>query len=127
MKWHFRVFLFLCILLNPGIYHPSFSLPGHDLSNYANQIEDHGFIRHFKFTPAKSVNKLHVFQIIEDEEDSSTSNIKKSNLYAICTFANFKSNTLNLIFQNNLKRQYENKHTALNSYQRYILLRTLRI
>lgn len=130
MKWCFRVFLFLCILLSTGICHHSFSLPGYGSNNYANSIEYPGLIKHFTYTSAKSINDIPVLQIIEhgeDEEDSSTSNIKKSSLYAICTFANFNSNTLNLIFQNRINKRYQNRHAALNSYQRCILLQTLRI
>jgi|SRR5215217_3295284 len=127
MKWLFKFLLFIGILLTTGSSRSASSFHTFSSVNFTTVDEVISYQNDFKFTPVQPIRDSRVFQIIEDEEDTTTSRVKRDTALAIlvCTFvygclAVFQT-------QNIVNAPQQLAYLSLNSLPRYIQLRSIRV
>ena len=127
MKWLFRFFLFICILLTAGSSHYPISFPRLQLAQQVNESLQQNHLNTTKFTPVLPVRDSRVFQLVEDEEDNISSRVKKTTQFASTLLIFLGASALIFILQSLVKILFDNRLIAFNTHHRYIQLRTIRI
>lgn len=127
MKWLFRFILFLSVLSTAGSSHHLHSFSKFTSGNYVYVSEVNNHLHDLKFTPVQPVRDSRVFQIVEDEEDNTSSRVKKNTplITSICAF--FYGSLPVFKTKNTVKTSFHYAHIAFNSHPRYIQLRTIKV
>ncbi len=127
MKWLFKFFLFIGILLATGTGRSATSFHTYTSVNFITLDEVQHYQNDFKFTPVQPVRDSRVFQLIEDEEDTTTSRVKRNTAVAILACAIVYGSINVFDTQSKLKVQYQPASLSLNPLPRYIQLRSIRV
>ena len=128
MKWLLKILLFTGILFATGSSRSASSFHSYDLSNYTIQDEVLPYQSDLKFTPVQPVRDSRVFQLVEDEEDTTTSSrVKRSTSLAILVCAFFYGSIAVFQTSNSEKVSPQSAYFPLNTLPRYIQLRSIRI
>lgn len=127
MKWLFKFLLFIGILFATGTSRSASSFHTHSSVNFSTFDQVRAHQHELKFTPVQPVRDSRVFQIVEDEEDTTTSRVKRNTALAIliCTF--FYGAISVFQTQSNAKAPHQLANLSLNSLPRYIQLRSIRV
>ncbi|PJJ84516.1 hypothetical protein [Mucilaginibacter auburnensis] len=127
MKWLFKFFLFIGILFATGTSRSASSFHTYSSVNFITLDEALHYQNDLKFTPVQPVRDSRVFQIVEDEEDTTTSRVKRNTALAVLACAIVYGITAIFQTQSKLKVQYQPAYLSLNSLPRYIQLRSIRV
>ncbi len=127
MKWLFKFLLFIGILFATGTSRSASSFYTYGSVNFSTFDEVQANQHESKFTPVQPVRDSRVFQIVEDEEDTTTSRVKRNTALAIliCTF--FYGAISVFQIETNAKAPHQLAYLSLNSLPRYIQLRSIRV
>ncbi len=127
MKWLFKFLLFIGVLFATGTSRSAASFHTYSNINFITIDEALHYQNDLKFTPVQPVRDSRVFQLVEDEEDTTTSRVKRNTALAIlvCTFFYGAIS----VFQttSNAKAPYQVAYLSFDSLPRYIQLRNIRV
>ena len=127
MKWLFKLLLFIGVLFATGTSRSSASFHSYSNINFITIDEGLHYQNDLKFTPVQPIRDSRVFQLVEDEEDTTTSRVKRNTALAIlvCTFFYGAIS----VFQttNSTKATYQLAYLPIDSLPRYIQLRNIRV
>jgi len=127
MKWLFKFLLFKCILLSAGPSHRPLSSPEFRFEDRAVLIDYQPNSSNTILTSVMPERDGRVFQVVEDEEDNTTSRVKKNTSLIIFAGTFFGGNTSVFCNYNCTKTPLYYACTSFNSHPRYIQLRTIRV
>ncbi len=127
MKWLFKFLLFIGILFTTGTSRSTASFHTYSDINFIALDEVQHYQNDLKFTPVQPIRDSRVFQIVEDEEDTTTSRVKKTTpaITLICAF--FIGGISLLLIDKKIKEGYQSADYTLSPLPRYIQLRNIRV